>query len=83
MRWLKTVVKHEAFALRRQRERHSPITDDGERVERPTGTGITYDEVERYERLRQGAEALGRVKRQEARALRQGRGLLVQGAVRL
>ena len=28
--WLRTVVKHEAFALRRQRERHSPVTDDGE-----------------------------------------------------
>src|SRR5215210_6265556 len=28
--WLKTVVKHEAFSLRRQRERHSPVTDDGE-----------------------------------------------------
>src|SRR5919197_1907321 len=28
--WLKTVVKHEAWALRRQRERHTPPTDDGE-----------------------------------------------------
>src|SRR5215208_5369076 len=30
IRWLKTVVKHEAWALRRQGERHSPVTDDGE-----------------------------------------------------
>src|SRR5919199_5462659 len=28
--WLKTVVKHEAFAIRRQRERTSPVTADGE-----------------------------------------------------
>ncbi len=34
--WLKTVVKHEAFSLRRQRERHSPVTDDGRLAERPT-----------------------------------------------
>ena len=34
--WLKTVVKHEAFALRRQRERHAPVTDDGELGERGT-----------------------------------------------
>ena len=33
--WLKTVVKHEAWALRRQRERHSPVTDDGELRDRP------------------------------------------------
>src|SRR5918999_2735213 len=34
--WLKTVVKHEAFALRRHRERHAPVTDDGELRERGT-----------------------------------------------
>jgi hypothetical protein len=63
---LKTVVKHEAFALRRHRERQSPITDDGELGERPTPPGITHDQAALYERLRHGAEALERLKPQEA-----------------
>jgi RNA polymerase sigma factor (sigma-70 family) len=67
--WLKTVVKHEAFALRRQRDRHSPITDDGELGERGTAAAATHDQAERYERLRQGAEALRQLKPQEIRAL--------------
>jgi RNA polymerase sigma factor (sigma-70 family) len=70
VRWLKTVVKHEAFNLRRQRERHAPLTDDGELGERPTAARITHDHVERHERLSQGAEALAQLKPQEARALR-------------
>ncbi len=67
--WLKTVVKHEAFALRRQRERHSPVTDDGELRDRPATTAITHEQAERLERLRQGAEALGHLKPHEIRAL--------------
>jgi RNA polymerase sigma factor (sigma-70 family) len=67
--WLKTVVKHEAFALRRQRERHSPVTDDGHLGERPTPAAITTDQAERFEQLSQGAEALGDLKPQEIRAL--------------
>jgi RNA polymerase sigma factor (sigma-70 family) len=67
--WLKTVVKHEAFALRRQRERHSPVTDDGELRDRPTIAGVTHEQAERLERLRQGAEALGHLKPHEIRAL--------------
>jgi RNA polymerase sigma factor (sigma-70 family) len=67
--WLKTVVKHEAFALRRQRERHSPVTDDGELGERGTPAAATPDQAERYEDLRQGAEALRQLKPQEIRAL--------------
>jgi RNA polymerase sigma factor (sigma-70 family) len=67
--WLKTVVKHEAFALRRHRERHAPITDDGELGERGTPAAATSDQAERYEDLRQGAEALGQLKPQEIRAL--------------
>jgi len=67
--WLKTVVKHEAFALRRQRERHSPVTDDGELSERGTPAAATHDQAERYERLQQGAEALAQLKPQEIRAL--------------
>jgi RNA polymerase sigma factor (sigma-70 family) len=68
--WLKTVVKHESFALRRQRERHTPITDDGHLGGRPPAPEITHDQVALYERLRQGAEALERLKPQEIRALR-------------
>ena len=67
--WLKTVVKHEAFALRRQRERHSPVTDDGELRDRPAIAAVTHEQAERLERLRQGAEALGHLKPHEVRAL--------------
>jgi RNA polymerase sigma factor (sigma-70 family) len=67
--WLKTVVKHEAFALRRQRERLTPVTGDGEPVERGTAPSATHEQAERYERLSQSAEALGRLKPQEIRCL--------------
>src|SRR5687768_4162409 len=67
--WLKTVVKHEAFALRRQRDRHSPVTDDGELRDRPAIAAITHEQAERLERLRQGAEGLGHLKPHEIRAL--------------
>jgi RNA polymerase sigma factor (sigma-70 family) len=67
--WLKTVVKHEAFALRRQRERFTPVTGDGEPIERGTAAGATHEQAERYERLSQSAEALGRLKPQEIRCL--------------
>ena len=67
--WLKTVVKHEAFALRRQRDRHSPVTDDGHLSDRPTPAAITHDQAERLEKLSQGAEALRRLKPHEIRAL--------------
>ena len=67
--WLKTVVKHEAFALRRQRERHAPVTDDGDLGDRGGTAAATHEQAERYERLRQGAEALRQLKPQEIRAL--------------
>ena len=67
--WLKTVVKHEAFALRRHRERHAPVTDDGDLGERGTPAAATHDQAEHYEYLRQGAEALRQLKPQEIRAL--------------
>jgi hypothetical protein len=63
------VVKHEAFALRRQRDRHSPVTDDGHLSDRPTPAAITHDQAERLEKLSQGAEALRRLKPHEIRAL--------------
>ena len=67
--WLKTVVKHETFALRRQRDRHSPVTDDGHLSDRPTSAAITHDQAERLERLSQGAEALRELKAHEIRAM--------------
>ena len=69
MPWLKTVVKHEALAVRRQRERAAPVTDDGEPVEPRGAAAATHDQAERYERLRVGAEALKRLKSQEVRCL--------------
>src|SRR5215207_3051991 len=70
IRWLKTVVKREAWALRRQRERHSPVTDDGELRDRPAPGAVTHEQAERLERLRLAAEALGHLKPHEVRALR-------------
>jgi Sigma-70, region 4/Putative zinc-finger len=67
--WLPAVVKHEAFALCRQRERHAPVTDDGELAERGTRADATHDQACRYELLRHGAEAMRQLKRQEVRAL--------------
>jgi RNA polymerase sigma factor (sigma-70 family) len=67
--WLKTVVKHEAFAIRRARERATPVTGDGELGERTGSETATHEAAERYERLRLGAEAMGRLKPQEIRAL--------------
>src|SRR3712207_438632 len=67
--WLKTVVKHEAFAIRRQRERAAPTTDDGELADRGGPEAAAHDQAERLERLRVGAEALRRLKPQEVRCL--------------
>src|SRR4030095_14397396 len=67
--WLKTVVKHEAFALRRQRERPSPVPSAGARRAAPAPPAVTHEQAERLERLRQGAEALGHLKPHEIRAL--------------
>jgi DNA-directed RNA polymerase specialized sigma24 family protein len=46
------------------------VTDDGQLGERSTPPEITRDQAERYERLRQGSEALEMLKPQEMRALR-------------
>jgi RNA polymerase sigma factor (sigma-70 family) len=78
--WLKTVVRHEAFALRRK---HDPSTvggrasvdgsEDGEELVSQAPT--PEEQLERLERLRLGAEAMNGLKPQEARAL----SLLAQG----
>jgi RNA polymerase sigma factor (sigma-70 family) len=70
--WLKTVVKHEAFAVRKQRRRHMPVSalgDDDDEPPEPVAPSSTAEEAEHHERLRLGAEALGRLKPQEVRAL--------------
>jgi RNA polymerase sigma factor (sigma-70 family) len=67
--WLKTVVKHEAFALREARERQAPITADGRPIEPPSPVAAPHDLAESRERGLHGAEALARLKPQEVRAL--------------
>jgi RNA polymerase sigma factor (sigma-70 family) len=67
--WLRTVVKHEAWALRRQRQRAAPVADDGQVPEPPSEIAATHDQAERIDRLRIGAEALKQLKPQEIRAL--------------
>ncbi len=67
--WLRTVVKHEAWALRRQRQRAAPVADDGEVPDPPSEVAATHDQAERIDRLRIGAEALKQLKPQEIRAL--------------
>jgi RNA polymerase sigma factor (sigma-70 family) len=67
--WLRTVVKHEAWALRRQRQRAAPVADDGHVPEAPSEAALTHDQAERIDRLRVGAEALKQLKPQEIRAL--------------
>lgn len=67
--WLKTVVKHEAFAIRRQRERAAPVAGDENVLDREAHEYDTGEHAERYERLRLGAEALGRLKPQEVRCM--------------
>ena len=67
--WLRTVIKHEAWALRRQRLRGAPVTDDGEMPEWSSEAALTHEQAERLERLRRGAEAMKQLKPQEIRAL--------------
>jgi RNA polymerase sigma factor (sigma-70 family) len=67
--WLRTVVKHEAWALRRQRQRAAPVADDGHVPEPQSEAALTHDQAERIDRLRIGAEALKHLKPQEIRAL--------------
>src|SRR6476469_1344058 len=63
--WLKTVVKHEAFAVRKLSGRALPAEEPlaAERDEK----AWTDDRAERYEQLRVGAEAMSSLKPQEIR----------------
>jgi len=68
--WLKTVVKHEAFTVRRSRERAGLPAEES--LDDPAGryaSPAPHEQAERYERLRLGAEAIRRLKPQEIRCL--------------
>src|SRR4051794_31098228 len=64
--WLKTVVKHEAFTLAKQRARHGVPSERDELTPAPADT---HEQVERLDRLQRGAEAMQRLKPQEIRCM--------------
>src|SRR5204863_8901899 len=65
--WLKTVVKHEAFAVRKSSGRAVPSEQPG--VDEHDERAWTEERAERYEQLRVGAEAMAGLKPQEIRCL--------------
>src|SRR3954470_11248595 len=65
--WLKTVVKHEAFAVAKSAGRAVPSPDLA--VAEPDTVAWTDERAERYEGLRVGAEAMAALKPQEIRCL--------------
>ena len=66
--WLKTVVKHEAFAISRARGRAGvPSEETLQLVASPAPA--PDEQAEHYERLRTGAEAMSRLKPQEIQAM--------------
>ena len=67
--WLRTVVKHEAMAVRRTRQRDLPPGDiDFDRIEART-TPSPDERAMAFETVARSAEALHRLKPQEVRAL--------------
>ncbi len=67
--WLRTVVKHEAMAVRRVRQRElAPADLDFDRLEART-TPSPDEQVVAFEAVARSAEALKRLKPQEVRAL--------------
>ncbi|HET8673495.1 MAG TPA: sigma-70 family RNA polymerase sigma factor [Thermoleophilaceae bacterium] len=64
--WLKTVVKHEAFAIRKQRQRAEIVAEPDMRG---TLAAAAHEHAERHERLRVSVEAMSRLKPQELRCL--------------
>src|SRR5207248_4858227 len=65
--WLRTVVKHEAFAVRKSNGRAQPVHSPG--TDEPDPAAWTDERAERFERLRVGAEALANLKPHETRCL--------------
>ncbi len=68
-RWLRTVTKHEALAIRRHRRRVMPAGEPADLPETTATQPETHERAERFEQLRMGAQALGRLKPQEVRCL--------------
>ena len=68
-RWLRTTTKHEALEIGRHRRRVLPAGESESVPEPDGGSPDAHDHVERFERLRLGAQALGRLKPQEVRCL--------------
>lgn len=67
--WTKTVIKHEAYAIWRSRDR-SALRPDEEPLEHAASAAPSPDEqLESLERIRVSAEAIGRLKPQEVRCL--------------
>jgi RNA polymerase sigma factor (sigma-70 family) len=66
--WLKVVVKHEAYALRRAQARDVPA-QHSKLDSLPGDLGDAEESAERLDRLRVGAEALQRLKPQETRCM--------------
>jgi RNA polymerase sigma factor (sigma-70 family) len=72
IRWMKTVVKHEALAIRRYRERMLGVGDDGadDPIARIASGGAGPEEcLERGEQVARSREALAALKPAELRAL--------------
>ncbi len=72
IRWMKTVVKHEALAIRRYRERMLGVGDDGsgDPIARIASSGAGPGErLERGEQIARSREALQALKPAELRAL--------------
>ena len=65
--WLRTVVKHEAFAVRKLGTRAVPT--DAPAAHESDERAWTHERAERYEQLRVGAEAMAALKPQEIRCL--------------
>jgi RNA polymerase sigma factor (sigma-70 family) len=65
--WMKTVVKHEAFAVSKASGRS--VASEEPLAHQPDERAWTDQRAERYERLRVGAEAMAALKPQEIRCL--------------
>ena len=68
--WLRTVIKHEAFALRRNQLRAEPVGEAVEILDAGGGAPSAEDQATVLEALGTAAEILRELKPQEARALR-------------
>lgn len=68
-RWVRTTVKHEALAIRRQQRRTAPAGDAAVVAAREPPGPDASERVERAERVRLGVQALSLLKPQELRCL--------------